>query len=71
MDIKSSYDLLIGLLVVCGVLFTFFPKAMIKLNQIGNIVLFSDEDILKHPKAMGIILIFIGIVIFVDLLVFL
>mgnify|MGYP005849111279 CR=1 FL=1 len=65
---EGSYDFLIGMLLVFGALFAFFPKAMIRLNQIGNTVLFRDEQILKHPKALGAVMVLIGLIILVNLL---
>ena len=67
MPVDNSYDILIGILLVFGVLFTFFPKLVVKINSLGNSILFRDEDLFKYPRTLGLVLTIIGCIIFFDL----
>ncbi len=48
--------------LIFGLLFVFAPKFIDKLNQIGNIVITTDEKTIAHRYVTGAFLIVISIV---------
>ena len=58
------------LLGIIGLVFLFMPRLIIKLNKVGDKVIFTDSDLFSRPKLsgfafiiLGVLLIYVGILI--------
>lgn len=53
---------IIGLIsIITGILFIFNPILLIKLNEIGNKVIFVDKPLLIYPRTFGGILLVVSL----------
>ncbi len=58
------------LLGIIGIVFLFMPRAIIKLNKVGDKVIFTDSDLFSRPKLSGLAFIILGVLLmYVGLLI--
>ncbi len=50
-------------IIAFGVLFSFFPKTVVRMNEWGNRVLFSKADAVARHVAVGTTLLILGAII--------
>lgn len=67
----STFDEIVTLLIVVlgglGILFMFFPRAVIFLNRLGNKILFRDEVILSRLRTAGLGLVVLSVIIILNI----
>lgn len=62
-----ALNILVGaLFLIFGILFLFFPQQLIKLNEWGSRVVFSNERALNYRVIIGIFLIIVSAVVFLS-----
>jgi len=70
MTLNEIIMIAILFLAAFGVLFLFFPAVIIKLNQLGNIILFKDEDIARYSGVIGTIYVIVGVILIFEVYYF-
>ncbi|RKY84103.1 hypothetical protein DRQ09_09085 [candidate division KSB1 bacterium] len=57
--------LLIGLVsIITGIIFLVKPAIFVKINEVGNTVIFSEKSVYSNPRFFGVILVIISIILF-------
>ena len=49
--------------IIIGITFLIKPELLIKVSEICNEDILSDEQILGHPKILGVFILFVNIII--------
>jgi len=55
------FYLLSAISLAFGVLFLFFPEALIKLSEWGNRLVFTDHNAVAHRKVVGSMLLVVSV----------
>lgn len=49
--------------IVIGLIFIINPKFLIKASEVGNKIIFSDENLIHYPRFLGVVLFIVNIII--------
>jgi hypothetical protein len=49
--------------IIIGIIFLIKPELLIKVSEICNKDILTDEQILGHPKILGVFILFVNIII--------
>lgn len=49
--------------IIIGIIFLMKPELLIKISEICNKDILTDEQILGHPKILGVFILFVNIII--------
>gem|GEM_PF-4408392 len=64
---NTYLTILSAIFTVLGILFLFFPRTLIRINQFFNRVLIRDTVLLRYQRVLGLVLCVTGVVMLLEM----